>query len=429
MAMVKKHWLFLSLALTLYLLAAGLLFSHLITAFHLPVIDTMAVNRIVKETERQWDSKDFKKPEDCPYEYTVIGADGSVLFKSSSFVPDTELDAVRTHTAVLDISTEQKLLGKVFISTGYESSIQAGKKELAGLAALLILLPLLSVLLFTIFLNRVVLRPFRSLKDFARHIAMGNLDFPLPMDQNHIFGAFSESFDLMREQLKEARLKETAANKSKKELVASLSHDIKTPVASIKLTSELLLVTEKDAQVKAKLWTIYQKSEQIDRLITNMLQASLKDLGELTVTPVEISSKVLEAIIHDADYAGRLNAFSLPDCILCLDPFRMEQIVGNILNNAYKYAGTPITVRSDLTEDGLRLELMDYGKGVPEEELPMLFGKFYRGSSREKEADGSGLGLYISRCLTERMGGIIECANREDGFSVILYLPLMRPGL
>jgi len=106
----------------------------------------------------------------------------------------------------------------------------------------------------------------------------------------------------------------------------------------------------------------------------------------------------------------------------------LEQVIGNILNNAYKYAGSDINVVSDLTEDGLRVEFMDYGKGVPDEELPSLFTKFFRGSNSGKKADGSGLGLYISKNLMERMGGIIECRNRSDGFSVILYLPLRHPG-
>ena len=76
----------------------------------------------------------------------------------------------------------------------------------------------------------------------------------------------------IRDRLREARQKEAEANRSKKELTASLSHDIKTPVASIKLTSELMLVTESDSGRRQKLQTIYQKSEQIDRLINNMLR-------------------------------------------------------------------------------------------------------------------------------------------------------------
>ena len=87
-----------------------------------------------------------------------------------------------------------------------------------------------------------VFKPFKKLQSFAVNVARGNLDIPLKMDKNNPFGAFTESFDIMREELAAARQSEYAANRSKKELVASLSHDIKTPVASIKAVSELMLM-------------------------------------------------------------------------------------------------------------------------------------------------------------------------------------------
>lgn len=424
--MIKKRWIILFLAAWILLGAAFT--SRMLSAMEVPEIDMVSINRIGKETALQWDRKDFSKPESCPYDYAVIDLTGAVLYKTAPSVPESVLEAIRSHDSVLDITSDGGLRGHVLITTGYDKALSKTKKDLALFSVLLLLLPAVPILLYTLYLNRVVLGPFRRMKDFARHIAMGNLDFPLPMDKGHVFGAFTESFDIMRDQLKEARRKEAEANRSKKELVASLSHDIKTPVASIKLTSELLLVTETKAPVKERLQTIYQKSDQIDHLITNMLQASLEELGELTVTLSEISSHSLETMIRDADYCRKIQPFTLPGCILLIDPFRLEQVIGNILNNSYKYADTAITVASQLTEDGLRLEFMDYGKGVPDEELPSLFGKYYRGSDSDKKADGSGLGLYISKNLIERMGGIIECQNRSDGFSVILYLPLRHPG-
>lgn len=76
-----------------------------------------------------------------------------------------------------------------------------------------------------------------------------------------------------------------------------------------------------------------------------------------------------------------------------------------------------------MTADGLCIEFRDYGKGVPDEEIPYLFQKFYRGTPHAKKSDGSGLGLYISRCLMEKMNGAITCFNREDGFSAELFIP------
>lgn len=428
------------LILLLYLAISGLSGSALLSAMDMPEIDIAAVNRIVKETGENWKAGGITGNENetgapvfhssgVPYDYSVLDTNGRVLYQTSPDVSVSVYDALRRHDICLDVVTDQNTVGKVIISTGYRDVLTSRKKRVTVLIILMITALFVPLLLYFLYLNRKILRPFREMKDFARHIAAGNLDFPLPMDRNHTFGVFTESFDIMREQLKEARLKEAEAARSKKELTASLSHDMKTPVASIKLTSELMLAMEKDDIRKKKLQTIYQKAEQIDRLITNMLQSSLEELGELTVRLSEESSSKLEELIREADYEGKLEPFRLPGCVLRLDLFRMEQVVGNIINNSYKYAATSLRIISGITEEGLRLEFMDFGKGVPDEELPYVFSKFYRGSNTGRKADGSGLGLYITRNLMEKMNGFVECFNREDGFSVVLYIPLVRPGI
>ena len=425
--MIKKRWLFYIFVIYL---AVGFSFAAgILSALKAPDVDISLVNRIVKQTEEKWETGDFSSLDFLPYQYTVINNDGTVRYQSRPGIPSTVFGAVREHEICLDVTAGHSVVGKVLIFTGYQETLKAKRITLAALALLILLLLPLPFLLHTFLLNKRIMKPFREMKDFARHIAAGNLDFPLPMDKSHVFGAFTESFDLMREQLKEARKKKAEANRSKKELTASLSHDIKTPVASIKLTSELMLVTESDSGRRQKLQTIYQKSEQIDSLITNMLQASLEELGELKVQPAEETSQKLEELILEADYESRIEPFRIPGCILYMDTFRMEQVIGNIINNAYKYAKTAISVESGLTAEELRLELKDYGKGVPKEELPYVFNKFYRGNQSDKTAGGSGLGLYIVRSLMEKMGGSVECHNRDDGFSVVLYIPLYHPGL
>lgn len=423
--MIKKKWFFLFLCIYLgifFLLAGGILKN-------LPsgTADMAAVNRIKKEAEAGLDSGTFRVPDPEVYAFAVLDEGGRLLFSSVPGIPTAIEDAGRANGLILDIKGNSGRRGKILVDTGFSSAVNQLKKQVLILFFLMAAFLLIPVILYSVFLNRKILVPFKNLERFAHHIAAGNLDVPLPMDRGHVFGAFTESFDLMRDQLKDARQKEALADKSKKELVASLSHDIKTPVASIKITSELLMVTEKDPAAFQKIETIYNKSEQIDRLITNMLQSSLEDLGELKVNPTEENSTVLAEMILQADYGKKAELAPIPGCILLMDCFRMEQVIGNILNNSYKYAGTTITVTSALTEEGLRLEFMDYGKGVPEEELPFIFQKFYRGKN-QSAADGSGLGLAISRNLMEKMGGMIDCFNREDGFSTALFIPLAHPG-
>lgn len=93
---------------------------------------------------------------------------------------------------------------------------------------------------FGAYIRKTVIRPFAKMKDFASCVAAGDLDRPLEMDKGNLFGAFSESFDIMREELKASRARELSLQKKERELIASLSHDLKTPVTGIKLTSELM---------------------------------------------------------------------------------------------------------------------------------------------------------------------------------------------
>ena len=243
------------------------------------------------------------------------------------------------------------------------------------------------------------------------------------MDRDNLFGAFTESFDMMREELAAARRNEYLAEKSKKELVAGLSHDIKTPVASIKAIAELMLVQVADERAERRLETLYAKADQIDRLVTDMFHSTLEELDELRVSLREEPSTVLTAMIASADYTDTVLTGPVPDCFLYIDPLRLQQVIDNVIHNARKYAGGKMNVSFAVRGPYLQAEFADYGPGVPEEELSLLFHKYYRGSASSGQS-GTGLGLYLSRHLMKRMKGGIEAYNRRDGFSVMVLLPL-----
>ena len=272
-------------------------------------------------------------------------------------------------------------------------------------------------------IHRGILAPFHRLEHFAQRIAAGDFDIPLHMDKEGSFGAFTESFDLMRTELIRAREAEKHAAKSKKELVASLSHDIKTPVASIKAVTELMSVMTAEEKDRQHLNIIHAKTDQIDLLISNMFTATLEELHELPVTPGELSSTMLTAIIRNADYRQKAATFTLPDCLLIGDTIRLAQVMDNIFINSYKYADTAIEINAMLEGHSLHISISDSGEGVLPEELPLVTQKFYRGKNTEGQS-GTGLGLYVSKYFMEKMSGELSCQNRLSGFSVLLTLTL-----
>jgi len=270
-------------------------------------------------------------------------------------------------------------------------------------------------------INRRLLMPFDKLDRFAKNVASGNLDIPLEMDKEGSFGAFTESFDLMRDELRRARISERAAQQSKRELVAGLSHDIQTPVASIKAVAELMEMTAQGDQ-RQKLQSIQQKAEQINSLVTELFHTTLEELDSLSVNPIPLPSTQLTDIIQKADYQNKITIKELPGCLLRADPVRLAQVLDNIIANSYKYAGTNIEVSTQMLDEGMTVTLRDLGPGADPEELALLITKYFRGRVAQG-VNGYGLGLFISNHLMERMGGSLECANAQPGFAVTLYLP------
>lgn len=323
----------------------------------------------------------------------------------------------------MDITYKDKMIGKLIVYNEAGKILEDSRKNLIIISIGCCLLLFLWGASYLIYINKAVVKPFYHLKEFARSVAAGNLEMPLKMDRNNLFGPFSESFDIMREELNKSRENERRTNNSKKELVASLSHDIKTPVASIKAVSELMHIKAADEKQKKQIETIINKADQIDLLISNMFSATMEELKELKVEVTEEASTILQDIIYKADYEKRVKAITMSPCIIKCDKLRLQQVFDNIISNSYKYAGTDILITNEIIGHKLSITIKDFGNGVDKEQLPLLFEKYYRGDNA-KGKNGSGLGLYLSRYFMEKMEGSISGMNLEDGFIITIVLSL-----
>ena len=269
------------------------------------------------------------------------------------------------------------------------------------------------------------------MKAFASSVAMGNLNEPLLMDKENMFGSFTESFDIMREELSQSKKREIELQRREKELIASLSHDLKTPVTGIKLTSELLKAkisknsNGQEEDTIQKLDNIYNKADQIDVLVSDLFTSTLDDLGEFKVNTQDEESRILKDIVLKFDDKELVSQSVIPDVVINIDQNRMSQVIGNIISNSYKYAGTKIDISYEVIDDYLEMCIRDYGPGVPEDEISLITNKFYRGKKwKDGKETGNGLGLYIARILMEKMNGELLPKSSSDGFIVNLLIPL-----
>ena len=323
---------------------------------------------------------------------------------------------IKEGMSVFDYREDGVIAGKIAFNARTEEYTERTQNTKEQLLLILISVYVAGLLLMFI-IWYFYIRPFNKLSAFAASVSKGNLDVPLNMDKHNYFGAFTESFDRMREELKESSEREAAANRSKQELVAEISHDIKTPVATIKATCEVMEVKYNDPDVQEKVSVIKSKAASVEQLIDNMFRATLDDLDELKVTPREESSLIIEDMLGDLIFYGTVEQKgSVPECLISVDKLRLEQVIDNIAGNSFKYAGTPLEVEYRSDSDSIRVILSDRGPGVPEDELAMLTAKFYRGSEASVSGkDGSGLGLYLASRFMEKMGGGLELRNREGG--------------
>ena len=353
-----------------------------------------------------------------------FGTEGTLQYASASADVQTLNDAIRLGYNCLAVHDGSVFLGTVAFPDPDSALLNTAQRRMFLTTALICCSIWLIAAALGLYLYLRIIRPFRNLRKFAGEIAQGRLDEPLLMDRHNLFGAFSESFDIMREALRESRRREAACRQREKELIASLSHDIRTPVTGIKLLCELLCVKTEDAYVRSKIEQINQKAEQINLLANDLLHSSLDDLGELTVHCQDEVSGILQELIAEHDTKGFCRGDAAPECLLSVDRSRLSQVIANIISNSYKYAGTPIDVRYAFDGSFLNVPFADHGGGVPEEALEHITQKYYRGRENAVGKEGSGLGLYISRVLMEKMQGTLSCTCPDGGFAVTLSLPL-----
>ena len=388
------------------------------------------INRLVISLGKNWDDVKSKKEQKIiseePFEYAVIDPEGNLLCYTKEGIATSVSTATTQFDVIRDIEQDGRIVGRLLVHNPYLEQQQKRDIRQALMIGTLFLAMLLITVGYYIYLRNRVVKPFDRLKGFAARVAGGDLDTPLEMDRAHVFGAFTESFDIMREELKISREREAEAVRSRKELVAELSHDIKTPVASIKAMADVMSLTAKDDMERETIAAINGKADQIDHLISNLFHATLEELEQLEVKPEEISSTEILQMIRDADYRKMVLQPELKDAVVLADRLRINQVISNIIANSYKYANTQIRLNSAYEGSRpqyLMIEISDRGGGVPEEELELVTGKFKRGSNA-KGKDGSGLGLYISKYFMEKMEGSLECFNRDGGFAVRLKLPV-----
>jgi two-component system sensor histidine kinase KdpD len=234
------------------------------------------------------------------------------------------------------------------------------------------------------------------------------------------------------------RVKRTVeSDRLRSALLTSISHDLKTPLASVlgaASTMRELGSGLSETEKRDLLATVIEESERLNRFIANLLDmtklesgaivpnATRQDVGEIIGSVLRRASKILAHHSISLELAS-----DLP--MLELDAVLFEQVLFNLLDNAAKYSpvGTTISIRSQRDKTSVALQVFDEGSGIPPMELESVFDKFYRARKGDHVRPGTGLGLAISRGFVEAMHGTISASNRGDRSGAVLTIRLPVP--
>lgn len=280
-----------------------------------------------------------------------------------------------------------------------------------------------------LYIYHKILRPFGELEGYAGEVAKGNLEVRLRFERTNFFGAFTWAFDHMREEIARAKKCEAQAIQENKTVIAALSHDIKTPIASIRAYAEGLEAGLDNTYEKRRHYAhvIMKKCDEVTDLTNDLVLHSLSELERIEIREQNLNIReVLEAVIRDLEYPDIVLQEPVPEALLAADEKRLAQVLENLLSNARKYAaGSRVTVRAEIKGERYEIIVRDYGQGIIPEDMPFIMDKFYRGRNVGNQP-GSGLGLYITNYLMERMHGGVTLTNHADGLEAVVWFPLLK---
>ena len=331
-----------------------------------------------------------------------------------------------TGVAFLNVFIVARLM---FVSTSHDLQL---------LVALLVFSGVVTVL-FSLWVAATVRERVDGIAGAIRALASGRYETRLRLSGGDEVTELAHDVDLLAQRLQQAEQQRAQLERERRELTAAISHDLRTPLASVRAMVEALSdqVVEDPDEVGRYFSAIRREVERLSRMIDDLfelvqLDAGALELRRLPLALQEIAAEVVDAMQAQARRGGvelELAVDSEPPA-LAIDGARMERAIANLVRNALEHtpSGGRIRVAVACEGDGARLSVVDGGSGVAPADLPHVWDRFYRGEKSRRRADdattGAGLGLAIVRGIVEAHGGSVGARSDPDkGAEFTLTLP------
>ena len=309
-----------------------------------------------------------------------------------------------------------------------------GVDDILGNLRLVLLLVALAGVALAALLGRLaarrVISPLSEVAQAAQHIGeTDDLSGRLRVHADDEVGQLATRFNAMLDRLEGSRAELDESMRAQRRLVADASHELRTPVTSLRTNIEVLLAGgELEPEDRRRLLSdVVEQSEELTALVTDLIELARGDEPGFASEDVRLDRVAAESVARSRRNAPGI-AIDADLAPMTLDgvPARLERAMNNLLDNAARHSPAGGTVEITVDADGVCVR--DHGPGVAAEDLPYVFDRFFRGT-HARGRQGSGLGLAIVRQVTEQHGGTATAANAPDGGAIFtLHLPVVGAG-
>lgn len=300
-------------------------------------------------------------------------------------------------------------------------------RDLAILLTMLLFVSLLAVG-FSLLWATPVARRIERVRAGTARLASGELGTELPVDGHDEIALLAEDFNRMAATLEEAKARERELEQVRRDLVAAVSHDLRTPLAAVRALIEAVAEgVASDPETEARyLRSAQREISHLSQLVNDLFELAQIDAGvlRLNLEPAslhDLISDTLSSLQSQAEQRGVRLIGEVADDVdpALMDPPRLQRVLYNLIDNAFRHtpAGGTILLRAEFREEVVRVEVADTGEGIAPEDLPHIFEHSFRGEEAQTHSEtegtpGSGLGLAIARGLVEAHGGTISAESR-----------------
>lgn len=317
----------------------------------------------------------------------------------------------------IELRVEEKIVGYLIITSfSLTSRLGLVRAILLPIGIISLILALFLVVVAILLVRRFV-NPLADVIYAARAVANGNLSARIQTQGPQDLRSLSESFNEMASSLERN-------DRERRDMLADVAHELRTPLSVIRGRLEGIIdgvYQENGSQVSLALEQTYI----LERLIEDLRLLTLAETRQLPFDKRNVDiGQLIEATMEMFSAEAKEKNISLTlnekdgNLVAVIDPQRFEQVMSNIIGNALRYIheGGKVWVTAKETRDGIKITVNDNGAGIPKEDLPFIFERFWRkDKSRSRASGGTGLGLAIAKHLIEAQGGTIAARNLDEG--------------